>query len=496
MPIKHGIYVSETDTVMQASSRVPNSVQVFIGMAPVYLLSDPNAVTGKPILITSAAEAKEKFGYSEDFEKFTLCQAMYVMEKFYQVSPVVFINCLDVRYYKKDVEKSRIMGGIIGGGSYKKDANILGADGRDIIVSSVAIETIPDEGETATEFTYGTDYTVALNPSTGKYVIYFINQDLIVAYNTTGVNMGYSYVNYTAMNNGVISSQFNKINDIYPTLGVVPSILVAPGYSKESSVASALSAKAANIGGMFKAVAVLDLDTELAATYTSVSTAKKDGHKSPFSCCVWPCFKASGNVIYGSVIASMLMAYTDSQNDGVPSRSPSNKIIASLGVVSTCLADGTDVVLDQDQANIVNTAGVITGLYVNGWRLWGSYTGAYPDEVDPKNIWLPVRRMFNWQGNSFIVTYFDKVDDPINAVLIESVVDSENIRCMAFAPDKWAGARIRFVKSDNPIEDLLAGKITFRQSIAPYTPAQEINNILSYDTTMLQDALYAVAVDE
>ena len=77
----------------------------------------------------------------------------------------------------------------------------------------------------------------------------------------------------------------------------------------------------------------------------------------------------------------------------------------------------------------------------------------------------------------------------MNQVLIERVVDSENIRCAAYAPDKWAGASIQYLKSDNPDTDILAGKMTFRQSIAPYTPAQEINNILSYDTALLSSTL-------
>ena len=97
--------------------------------------------------------------------------------------------------------------------------------------------------------------------------------------------------------------------------------------------------------------------------------------------------------------------------------------------------------------------------------------------------------MFNWHGNNFIQTYFEKVDDPMNHVLIESIIDSENIRCAAYAPDKWAGAEMQYLASDNPITDTLAGKITFRQRIAPYTPTQEIDNILSYDTDMLKNAL-------
>ena len=97
--------------------------------------------------------------------------------------------------------------------------------------------------------------------------------------------------------------------------------------------------------------------------------------------------------------------------------------------------------------------------------------------------------MFNWHGNTFIQTYFDKVDDPMNTKLIENVVDSENIRTGAYAPEYWAGASMEYRKDDNPKTDILAGKMTFRQHIAPYTPAQEINNVLSYDTDMLAAAL-------
>jgi phage tail sheath protein FI len=139
----------------------------------------------------------------------------------------------------------------------------------------------------------------------------------------------------------------------------------------------------------------------------------------------------------------------------------------------------------------VNTYGVATAINMDGWKLWGNYTGAYPSSTDAKDIWFPVRRMFNWHGNNFIRTYFSKVDDPTNRILIESVVDSENIRCAAYAPEYWAGARIEYLEDDNPITEILSGHVTFRQHIAPYTPAQWINNVLDYDLSTLQAALSA-----
>ena len=97
--------------------------------------------------------------------------------------------------------------------------------------------------------------------------------------------------------------------------------------------------------------------------------------------------------------------------------------------------------------------------------------------------------MFNWQGNNFIRTYFSKVDNPMNTILIQSIVDSENIRCNSYVPDKWAGASIEYRASDNPPTSILAGKMTFRQHIAPYTPAQDIENIINYDVDTLTAAL-------
>lgn len=201
---------------------------------------------------------------------------------------------------------------------------------------------------------------------------------------------------------------------------------------------------------------------------------------------MWPCDRIGELIFAKSAVIAARTAYQDAANGNVPNLSPSNKL---LGVTGQCLADGTEVVLDQDQGNTVNSYGVLTAINVNGWRSWGNYTGAYPASSDAKDIYISVRRMFNWHGNTFIQTYYDKVDDPMNTVLVESVVDSENIRCGAYAPKYWAGASMEYRKSDNPQTSILAGKVTFRQRITPYTPAQEIVNVLSYDTDMLATAL-------
>lgn len=475
---KHGVFVQEEATALTAPITGSCSIPVVVGTAPVNMVQNPEEVINTPILANSAAEAMAALGYVDDFENYTLCQMMYATNNIYQVSPAVYINVLDPTKHKKALTETTATvsqmqakistKGIIPKGLVVKAASATLTAGTDYTTEfdtdgSLIVNLIEGgKGASATSITVSGN---VLDPSM------ITKTDIVGAYNaSTGKESG-----------------LEVVRQVYPKLGVVPGLIVAPGWSQIPEVGIAMSAKAANINGVFKAVALVDLDTTKATKYTDCKKTKEDsGFTSAFCYPTWPCVKVGDYVFAMSAVVAALIAYTDASNDDVPSLSPSNEM---LGVTGTCLADGTEVTLDQDQGSTVNTYGVATAINMNGWKLWGNYTGAFPSSEDAKDIWLAVRRMFNWHGNNFIQTYFEKVDDPMNHVLIESIIDSENIRCAAYAPDKWAGAEMQYLASDNPITDTLAGKITFRQRIAPYTPAQEIDNILSYDTDMLKNAL-------
>lgn len=475
---KHGVFVQEEATALTAPITGSCSIPVVVGTAPVNMVQNPEEVINTPILANSAAEAMAALGYVDDFENYTLCQMMYATNNIYQVSPAVYINVLDPTKHKKALTETTATvsqmqakistKGIIPKGLVVKAASATLTAGTDYTTEfdtdgSLIVNLIEGgKGASATSITVSGN---VLDPSM------ITKTDIVGAYNaSTGKESG-----------------LEVVRQVYPKLGVVPGLIVAPGWSQIPEVGIAMSAKAANINGVFKAVALVDLDTTKATKYTDCKKTKEDsGFTSAFCYPTWPCVKVGDYVFAMSAVVAALIAYTDASNDDVPSLSPSNEM---LGVTGTCLADGTEVTLDQDQGSTVNTYGVATAINMNGWKLWGNYTGTFPSSGDAKDIWLAVRRMFNWHGNNFIQTYFEKVDDPMNHVLIESIIDSENIRCAAYAPDKWAGAEMQYLASDNPITDTLAGKITFRQRIAPYTPAQEIDNILSYDTDMLKNAL-------
>lgn len=474
--INHGIYIQEEATSLTAPVTGDCSVPVVIGTAPVNMGADPKAAVNVPILANSASEAIEALGYSADFKNYSLCQMMYLTSNVYQVSPVVYINVLDPAKHNKVLAETEVQ------------VNDLQAvlEEEGIILDGLTVKS------GASTLTADTDYSVEFNESGHLVVI------------LTGTGAGKSATTLKISGKQLDPSKVTKddiigtysngketgmqlIRQVYPKLNIVPGLLIAPGWSKIPEVGVALSAKAANINGVFKAQALVDLDTTKATKYTDCKQVKESsGFTSAFGVPMWPCDRIGDLIFAKSATVAAMIAYQDAANDNVPNLSPSNKM---LGVTGQCLEDGTEVVLDQDQGNTVNSFGVLTAINMNGWRSWGNYTGAYPLINDAKDTWIAVRRMFNWHGNTFIQTYHAKVDDPMNQVLIESVIDSENIRCGAYAPKYWAGASMEYRKADNPTTDILAGKMTFRQKIAPYTPAQEIVNVLSYDTDMLAAAL-------
>lgn len=448
MAKEHGIFIYEEATALTIPKESSAGLQVVIGTAPVNMAEDPASVVNVPVFATSSLEAQASLGYSDDFKNYTLCQTMYITANVCAVSPVVYINVLDPDRHKKTFNEQTV----------KVDAFQAVVETEGVLRKGLVVKN----GETA--LTEDKDYTLAFNTD-GYLVITLIvagagatATELTVSGNMLAPEMvdrndiiG-AYDVSTGKETGI-----EVIRQVFPKLGIVPGILLAPGWSQDPEVGIALSAKAANINGVFRAMAFIDVDTTRATKYTDVKEIKeKSGFTSEFCYVLWPCFMVGTKIFAASAVVAARTAYLDSDNEDVPSQSPSNK---QTPITGTCLADGTEVMLDQDQGTVVNSFGVATAINRNGFRPWGSYTGAWPASGDAKDIWINVRRMFNWQANTFILTYFDKVDDNMNRALIDNIVDSENIRCAAYAPQHWAGASIEYLASDNTITSILAGEI-------------------------------------
>lgn len=483
MAYEHGVYNSEQDTSLTTPVQGSAGLQVIFGVAPIHLASDPTTAANTIKLCYSFKECQQAVGYSDDFEKFTLCQSVDASFRVFNVAPIILINVLDPTKPDHITENAATDCAVSAG-------EIL-YDKAYVMLNTLVVKN----GETT--LVAGSDYAAA-HDDNGNVVITLIST---VAKAAATLSVASTSINPAGVTREDIVGGVNAttgqetglelVRQIYPKLGMVPGILLAPGWSQDAVVAAALQAKTEAINGTFDADTYLDIaaDDTGATVYTNAKSAKETmGASSPHAAVFWPMVAVGDKKYYMSALAAALTAYNDASNADVPYESPSNK---SLKITATVLKDGTEVVLDQQQVNdVLNANGIISAINANGFKLWGNNTAAYPSTTDPKDRWLAVRRLFDWDGNNFIRTYFQKVDKPGNKRLIQSIVDSQNIVGNGYvARDYCAGYRVEFKSEENPVANLLAGHLTVHTYLAPYVPAEFIENIREYDVTALQAAM-------
>ena len=479
MGYEHGVRVQENPTTVPAPVSSNAGVPVVFGTSPVNLAADVAAAVNKPVLCNTFAEAKAKLGYSDDYDNFTLCQAMDAFFKVFAVGPVVFVNVLDPATHKTAI--AAISDASLTDGVYKIDQTGM-------ILSSIVVK---DHSDSST-LVLDTDYTLAFDSE--EKVIVTVTKASVTSIDITGNKINASAVVAADVVGSIDAndkaSGIEVIRDVYPVTGRFPSLILAPGWSQNATVGQALALKCEDINGSWKCECVVDLSSASGGALKVADVATKKaaaGYTNPHTIIVWPMVMYAGKKVYMSAMYAAMATYTDINNDNVPSLSPSNR---PLRVAGACLADGTEINLDKVSANTVNAAGVVTVINLNGFKAWGNNTAAYPDVTDPKDRWIACRRFFSWWGNTFIETYLEKVDNPANYRLIESIVDSENVRGNALVSmQKCAGIRMEYRPEDNPVANVIDGKIRFRQYLAPYTPAEDILNILEFDPSMIEAAL-------
>ena len=481
MAYRHGIYVKEQETSLTAPLSGTAGLQVVIGTAPVHLTKDPESAVNKPILVRSFKEAVEAVGYSADFGKYTICEAVSAAFQVMNVAPMVLINVLDPGKHRRDMEEISVP--VTGG--------VAVVEQEGLMLKGLVVKN------GGTELAVDVDYTAAYNSDGAMSIVLMEGGKGAGAESLTvsGKVLDAEKVKAEDIVGGVdpetgAETGMEVLRQVYPKLGMTPGILLAPRFSADPAVSAALQAKTHEVNGVFRCVCVADVDSsaEGAVKYTDVKQQKeRQALTDPNAYAVWGYGKVGEKLYSGSALAAALTAYTDAENGDIPYVSPSNK---SLAISAMCLEDGTEVLLDQEQANTVNGFGVATFLNMNGFRLWGNRTCAYPANTDTKDSFFSCRRYMNWRANSFILTYFQKVDSPLNRRLIEAIVDSENVNGNRYAAIGAAAKdEIEYNEEDNSTSDLMNGRIVFRQHITPFPPAEDIEDIIEFDPDALTAAL-------
>lgn len=471
----HGVYVSEQETSVSTPIVATSGVPFVIGAAPVQSAGSPTPA-GIPVMAISWGEAVEKLGYSDDWESYPLCEFMYSHFKLFGCQPVIFCNILDPTSMKESVAA----------------ADIAVADHKALLpVEAIndATLVVKEAGGAGDAYVKDTDYST-----------YYYGENLVVellvdgkGYAAEEVNIAYSKTTPASVTDTEVATGLESIELCMTTLGVVPDLICAPGHSQVSTVAAVMATKAAGINGLFRAKALIDIDSSSsgATTYDAAITKKGDSNfvdENEIPC--WPMFGLDKYKFHASTQLAGLMAQVDTGNGGCPYESPSNK---NLQCDRMILADGTEVNLTLAQANMLNANGIVTGLnFMGGWVAWGNYTACYPGSTDVKDYFIPVSRMFDWVGNTVIQTCWNKVDAPMNRRLLDTIMDTVSIWLNGLVGSGYLlGARVEMLEDENPLQNLMAGIVKFHIAMTPPSPAQEIDFVLEYDASYVTSALTA-----
>lgn len=462
---KHGVYVSEVPTKVIPPVRVDCGLAVVIGTAPVNMAKEDLAVN-TPKLIQNYEDAVKFFGFSENFENYTLSEFIYSQFVLYGIGPVVLINVLDKEKHKK---AGKVKDLVIENGKGKIDE-------KGILPESLVIKS---QDKT---FKLGEDYTILFEKEIVEIVGVseaFKDATYSITYNVLDPSMitKADIIGGVDVNTGKRQG-LELVEEVYPRFGLVPGLILAPGYSQNSDVAAIMKNKANSIGGLFRAMALCDADADLLKDeLTPYKNKNNITDKAQVLC--YPKLGLGDKVFNFSTQLAGVINKTDYDNDSIPYVSPSNK---SLQIDKTLIKD-EEVILSLDDANYLNSQGVMTAHnFNNGWKAWGNRTAAYPGITDIKDAFIPTRRMFDWVGNTLILTFWQKIDNPMNKRLIETVVDSANLWLNGLtAQGVLLGARVEVLKEENPVTDLMDGRIKFHVYMTPPSPAREIDFIQEID---------------
>ncbi len=285
------------------------------------------------------------------------------------------------------------------------------------------------------------------------------------------------------------------VSSVFPRFTMVPGQVLAPGFSSDPAVALVMGAKCADINGHFSCTANIDIPSEV-RNYTEAPEWLQDNNLTDKHLIPFFGRPVTGDrLMWGSTHLSGGIGRRDADNEGVPFWSPSNSRI-----LANCIMHNGELLdLDSEQAGWLNFRGIATGInFVGGLKFWGNYTAAYPGVTDVKDVFIPVRRMFNYVGNTLVLSTWQKVDEPIVRVRhIESIVDSVNLWLNGLVRrERLIAGKVSFLAGDNPTPDIMNGTVRYRVALTPPSPAQEIVHILHYDHTALTSLFSGISGSE
>jgi len=480
---KHGVTWRDVPTSIVAPIEADSGIPVAVGAAPIHMSESP-APLNVPRFYTSFEEAVNEMGYSTDFKSYGLCEVMYTYFALFNTGPIILINVFDPATNMKTPVVAAPL--TMANGQAEIDA-------QDIILSTVAVKD--DAG--AVTYVKDTDYVIGY--SNTQTVLITRLADGAITSASAAIKVDYTQADAAAVDKTEIiggvdatsgkATGLEAVEDVFPMHRIVPGIILCPGYSQDPEVAAVMVAKCDNINGCFRCICYTDADSETLIKSQDVNDWKnQNNYVSARMAVCWPRVGLDDRHMWLSTQLGALTEWVDNKNANIPYESPSNKNLKMNKTVVGPLDTPDDFFFSKAYADTLNGQGVVTAInFIGGWKAWGNNMSIYPSESDPKDRWIPVRRMTDYIGNTIVLTIFQKVDQPGNRRLIDSIIDTLNLWLNGLTSSgNLMGGRIEFRHDENPDTELIAGHFKFHVYQATPIPAEWIEFLIEFDVSYLQ----------
>ena len=477
MAFLHGTYGEHSAYTGKKVTKSIGTIPVYIGTAPIHQNNRENAddfnydsYINKPIILNSFADATAKIGKSNDFSKFTLMEAVYAhfMNGVKAIAPIIVINMADpTNREEADTEVTVTLSGLAGNktGYIDDDAAI--------------IETIE-----LSELTKGTDYT--LSYSDGKVKINITNS----AHTGSSVVATYRRIDTTddIITTSKFSDALNALDVCEVMLNEIPTVLAAPYYSKIKSYHDLMIAKVnTRIANKWYLDVVADIkaDKTIDTIAKAITQKATDSYNNVAEKICYPMVKYNDKIYHLSTMCVVDMQQIDTEANGVPYISPSNKAIYADAAV---LDDGTQLFINETTANTANANGLTTVNVVRGGiRLWGGCNANYnyinEANIDPEHLQDASIRMKHYMLNKLQYDYIDSIDNPISRRDIDSILASVQQWLNSLVNEgKMLYATVEFIEDNNSVKDMVSGDFVFDVSSTNTPNAKSITFKTHYTT--------------
>ena len=469
MAFTHGTYASEKESAIKGLVTVQNPV-VIVGTAPINM-GDIKSVN-KVELIQNAKDAVAKFGTSNYIEGLNITEAIYVALNVFGVTPIVCINVLDPAKHKTEETFDSVA--VI-------DKKVT-FDHVGILLDTLQVKN----GETSAPI----EDFVAHFEENGKLTIELKEE-------ITTIEGQYSYLDPSKVKDTDIigsvdpstmkSTGLECLKDLFTKYSMIPSYVITPGYNS-NELRAVLDTKASLVGNKWKAMTIVDLPET--TKYGEAITYKKENNWIDEDQIV--CFgkvRFGGRYYNQSTFAALLSATVDKANDGIPYESPSNKNIKAEGISWENGGNYEELSLSEEEANLLNENGICTIITrSNGTVFWGNRTSVFQPggNTDPKDMWIPAKRMFKYLANIIMLNNEQEVDKPMTVSKIEAIkMNINRFLSSLVAQEKLLGASVDFVEENNSTQNLVNGILTWNINLGIVLPGETLKFVLEYDDEYL-----------